>query len=214
MGLINRTAMADEQFESSHTITSSLMSLILEKKYGLEDDLYSEMKSKKAEITQTRRAKQESAASDLLDHLTRKLKKNVQFEQEKGASIWLTSLPTESHGFALNRSEFQDAIALRYGWTLVRLPLLCACDTPFSVEHALSCPKGAFPTHRHNELRDIAATVLAEVCSDVSIEPVLQPCNGLATRHITAITDENVRVDVRVRGRDSGDQHKAIRAHT
>ena len=60
MGLINPTAVADEQFESSHTITSPLVSLILEKKYGLEDDLYP---SKKAEITQTRRAKQESTAS-------------------------------------------------------------------------------------------------------------------------------------------------------
>ena len=95
MGLINPTAVADEKLESSHTITSPLIFLILEKKYGMKDDLYSEMKSKKAEITQTRRAKQESTASDLLDHLTGKLKKNVQFEQEKGASIWLTSLPTK-----------------------------------------------------------------------------------------------------------------------
>ena len=211
MGLINRTAMADEQFESSHTITSSLMSLILEKKYGLEDDLYSEMKSKKAEITQTRRTKQESTASDLLDHLTGKLKRNVQFAQEKGASIWLTSLPMESHGFTLNSSKFRDAIALRYGWTPDCLLLSCACDAPFSVEHALSCPKGAFPIHRHNEHRDITATVLAEVCSDVSIEPVLQPCNGLSTRHATAITDENnILTDACI----PGDQHKATRAHT
>ena len=200
MCLITPTAVADEQFESFHTITCPLVSLILEKKYGLENDLYSEMKSKKAEITQTRRAKQESTASDLLDHLTGKLKRNVQFAQENGASIWLTSLPMESHGFAFNRSEFQDAIALRYGWTPDHLPLSCACDTPFSVEHALSCPKGAFPTHRHNKLRDITATVLAETFSDVSIEPVLQPCNRLATRHATAITDENARADVRVRG--------------
>ena len=200
MGLINPTAVADVQFESSQTITLPLVSLILEKKYGLEHNLLSEMKSKKAEITRMRRAKQESTASDILDHLTGKLKRNVQFAQEKGASIWLTSLPMESHGFALNRNKFQDAIALRYGWTPDRLPLSCACDATFSVEHALSCPKGAFPTHRHNELRDITATVLAEVFSDVSIEPTLQPCNGLATRHATAITDENARVDVRVRG--------------
>ena len=77
-----------------------------------------------------------------------------------------------------------------------RLPLSYACDAPFSVKHALSCPKGAFPTHRHHELRVITATVLAEVCSDVSIEPVLQPCNGLVTRDATAITDENARADI------------------
>ena len=49
-------------------------------------------------------------------------------------------------------------------------------------------------------LTDITATILAEVCSDVSIEPALQPWNGLATRHATAITDENARVDICVRG--------------
>ena len=112
MGLINPTDVAGEQFESSHTITSSLVSQILEIKYGLEDHFYIEMKSKKIEIAQRRRTKQESTASDLLDHLTGKLKRNVQFAQEKGASIWLTSLTPESHGFALNRSEFQNAIAL------------------------------------------------------------------------------------------------------
>ena len=63
-----------------------------------------------------------------------------------------------------------------------------------------SALKGAFPTHRHNELRDITATVLAEVCSDVSIEPVLQLCNGLVTRHATATASGNVRADISVRG--------------
>ena len=145
--------MADEQFENSHTITSPLVSLILEKKYGLEDDLYPEMKSRKAEITQTRRAKQESAASDLLDHLIGKLKRNVQFAQEKGASIWLTSLPMERHGFAYTRAS--SRMPLLSGIAGHRSPSLsCACDALFSVEHVLSCPKGAFHTHRHNELRD------------------------------------------------------------
>ena len=107
MGLINPTTVADEQFESSQTITSPLVSQILEMKYGLKGDLYTEMKSKKAEITQRRKTIQESSVLEFLDHLTGKLKRNVQSAQEKGASIWLTSLPLENHGFDLNRSEFQ-----------------------------------------------------------------------------------------------------------
>lgn len=147
MDLINPTAVANEQFESSHTIMFPLVLQILEMKYGMEDDLYSEMKSKKVEITQRRRTKHKSTASDLLNHLNGKLKRNVQFAQDKEVFIWLTSLPLENHGFALSRSEFQDAIALRYSWVPDCLPLSCACDAPFSVEHVLSCPKGAFPTH-------------------------------------------------------------------
>ena len=45
----------------------------------------------------------------------------------------------------------------------------------FSVEHALSCPKGGLPSIRHNEMRDLMATLLTEVCSQVSTEPELQP---------------------------------------
>ena len=58
----------------------------------------------------------------------------------------------------------------------------------------------AFPTYRHNEIREITDTVLAKVCPDVSIGPVLQPCPGLIFRHVSAITDDNARLDVRVNG--------------
>ena len=33
--------------------------------------------------------------------------------QEKGSSIWLSTLPREDLGFSLNKQEFQDAIAMR-----------------------------------------------------------------------------------------------------
>ena len=43
------------------------------------------------------------------------------------------------------------------------------------MEHALSCPCGGLPSIRHNELRDITAALLSEVCHNVGIEPPLQP---------------------------------------
>ena len=42
-------------------------------------------------------------------------------------------------------------------------------------EHALSCPKGGFPSIRHNEIRDLTANLLTEICNDVRVEPDLQP---------------------------------------
>ena len=33
--------------------------------------------------------------------------------------------------------------------------------------HALSCPKGGFPSLRHNEVRDLTANLLSEVCNNV-----------------------------------------------
>ena len=59
------------------------------------------------------------------------------------------------------------------------------------MEHALSCPKGAFPTARHNELRDITANLLAEVCLDVCIELELQPVDGMVPRHATTNNEDN-----------------------
>ena len=78
--------------------------------------------------------------------------------QEKGASSWLTTLPINEFGFALHKGAFQDALALRYGWLPLHAPTTCA------MEHILSCPKGGFPSIRHNEIRDITATLLSEVC--------------------------------------------------
>ena len=41
------------------------------------------------------------------------------------------------------------------------------------MSHALSCKKGGFVTLKHNELRDITAEMLGEICRDVKVEPML-----------------------------------------
>ena len=102
----------------------------------------------------------------------------MELTQEKGASCWLTALPIEQFRFHLHKRDFRDALALRYGWLPSQAPTHCACGKSFTVEHALSCPKGGFPSIRHNEVRDLTAILLTEVCHNVSIEPDLQPLTG------------------------------------
>ena len=111
--------------------------------------------------------------------------------------MWLTALPLDKNGFALHKSAFRDAFCLRYGWLLNNLPTKCACGHGFTIDHALCCPKGAFPTYRHNELRDLTGSFLSEVCIDVQIEPELQPLEGRArgfwgTRHQDTFFDVKV----------------------
>ena len=103
------------------------------------------------------------------------LRHAVDLAQEKGASSWLSSLPLAEFGFSLHKGAFRDALALRYGWLPSNTPIHCACGTQFSVEHSLSCPKGGFPSFRHNEVHDTVGGWMSEVCSDVCIEPNLQP---------------------------------------
>ena len=94
----------------------------------------------------------------------------------------------------------QDALALRYGWMPSRTPSHCACGTNFSVDHALSCPKGGFPSIRHNEVRDITAELLSEVCHDVEVEPHLQPLSDERFQQKTANTQDGARLDIAMNG--------------
>ena len=73
------------------------------------------------------------------------------------------------NGFTLHKAAFHDALALTYGWLPNNMPSTCDCGKQFSVDHALSCSKGGFPSIRHNEIRDITATLLTEVCHDVRL---------------------------------------------
>ena len=88
----------------------------------------------------------------------------IELAAEKGASSWLTLLPNEEHGFHLNKTAFWDAIHMRYGWKLERMPDKCICGAQFSVEDALTCPGSSFTFIRHNEIRYLTANLLSELC--------------------------------------------------
>ncbi len=91
-------------------------------------------------------------------------------------------------------------MALRYGWQPINTPTNCACGLHFSVEHALSCPKGGFPSIRHNEIRDTIANLMTEVCNDVCIEPHLQQITGESLSGASAIKEDGARLDIAANG--------------
>ena len=110
----------------------------------------------------------------------------LNLSQEKGASIRLSVLPIARHGFDLHKGTFRDALSLRHGWHLMNTPQTCSCVSNFSVDHAMICPKGGFPTIRHNEIRDLTANMLSEVCHNVIKEPWLQTVQGEIFHHQSA----------------------------
>ena len=71
----------------------------------------------------------------------------------------LVSLVTEPPlGMALRtESAFRDAICLCCGWQPPLLPSHCICGSIYTVEHAMNCPSGGFPSIRHNEVRDLTS---------------------------------------------------------
>ena len=88
-------------------------------------------------------------------------------------------------------------ILLRYNWPILRLPSTCACRAKFDVSHALSCKKGGFVLQRHNELRDLTANILSELCTDDSIEPSLNELTGETLIYRSANTAADARLDAR-----------------
>ena len=93
-----------------------------------------------------------------------------------------------------------DAIALRYGWPVEGLPTQCVCGVSFDANHAMVCKKGGFLCIRHDEVRDIAADLLREVCHEVTVEPTLLPLTGKQLAYLTANRTNEARLDVSARG--------------
>ena len=165
-----------------------------------------EQASIKRDIKQRNRRSQQEIANNLKEELPARLTRAMELASEKGASIWVVALPIAEHNFTLHKGSFRDAICLRYGWKPSRLPTHCVCGCNFSVEHAFSCPSGALPSIRHDDIRNLTARLLTEVCPNVAVEPELQPLTGEILSHRTSNYEDGARLDVSAQG-FWGDRH-------
>ena len=150
LGIIDFTQSPLDHYHASQDFCSPIINCIVDQEHEVNDSIYDERSQIKLKSKSAKKTKDAEIASsiDVPEHLT----KTVELAKDKGSSSWLTTLPLEMYGFHLSKSEFRDAIALRYGWLPERLPSKYVCDETFTVEHALSSPRGAFPMIRHNEV--------------------------------------------------------------
>ena len=77
---------------------------------------------------------------------------------------------------------------------------MCTCGSKFTVEHALSCAKGEFPSIRHNEVCNLTATLLTEVCHNICIEPGLQPVPSETLTGATANHQNGAQLHIAANG--------------
>ena len=89
---------------------------------------------------------------------------------------------------------------MRYGWVLSRVPSHCVCGATFSANHAMICHHSGLTFICHNELRDLTASWLHEVCHDVAVEPPLQPLSGEALVPASANRRDNAKAAICARG--------------
>ena len=194
------TSASTLQFSNSLLVSSPLISLLLEQGNLIPSELLTLQHEAKLTIKSNKAQSLSERARSTREALSPPLQKLFDSANEKGSSIWLSVLPLKSHGYHLHKGAFRDGLCLRYGWDPPHLPDQCVCGSPFSVDHAFNCPRGGFQILRHNEVRDITASLMKEVCHNVTIEPVLQPLSGETLYPRSAIVDDNARSDVRAEG--------------
>ena len=207
LGITNATKTASSNLLKSTRLTKPLMKLIQQREKECPQAVRAEQASIKRDIKRNNRKLQQECAKNTIDNLPAKLVRAMEMASEKGASSWVVTLPIAEHNFALHKGSFRDALCLRYGWKPTRMPSHCVCGCNFSVEHAFSCPTGALPSIRHNDIRDLTAGLLTEVFPNVAIEPDLQPLSGETLSLRTSNSEDGARLDVSAQG-FWGDRHE------
>jgi len=200
LGISNPIESSSAMYHNSLTVTAPMVDLILEQADNIPYDLYVHQSDAKNSIRNTNLTSLNDKAKMIYSTLTPSSQRLVDMAMEKGSSAWLTVIPIRDHGYNLHKSAFKDSLCLRYGWSPTSLPNSCVCGSSFTINHALNCPCGGLPSLRHNELRDLTAGLLREVCHQVTTEPALQPLTGESIQPKSAIKDDNARSDVKADG--------------
>ena len=198
LGLRYPMRAAEQEFAASRSISEPLVKLIMEQHTDHSYECVGDQVEAKLTIRQLRRQRDVQAAEDLKPTLSNSRRRALELASERGVSNWLTSLPIKEFGFCLHKGTFTDALALRYSWPPSHTPMFCECGACLTVEHVLSCPRGGFPIVRHNEIRDVTANLLTEVCHDIRSEPDYNHTHERAGA--TSNTSDGTRLDIAVNG--------------
>ena len=125
---------------NSEYISAPLVRLIQRQTFDFEPhELADQMKVLRAEVDKESDTRFKSKLEAILLAAPPELKQAVKAASEKKTSSWVTASPSYDHGTVLHKGEFVDACYIRYGWTLLDLPVTCVCGTAFSLQHALEC---------------------------------------------------------------------------
>ena len=191
--------ISDYEYEASRKVTQRLIKKVIDQDMNVEENNL-EVKMTKTEINKERQERRQNNLSVLKESMSDKQRRVNEILQEHGSSNWLNVLPIEELNYSLSKNEFWDAVRLRYEWPIPNMPNLCSCSEKFNVQHAMSCKKGGFITMRHNDLRDMTADLLSEVCKDVEVEPVLHKLTGEEFKRKSVKREDESRLDISVKG--------------
>ena len=143
----------------------------------------------------------EKSLAAIKEKAPRELKIAIEQACVKGASSWVTARPLHTHPWTvLYKSQFRDAIYLRYGWEPKLLPEKCGCGAPLRSTRN-QCMVGGFRGLMHNEVQYVFYNALKEAgFKDVRWEPDLQALEGETFKYKALNKTDEARSDVSVLG--------------
>ena len=184
--------ISNDEYKNWLNVTEHLRNNIIQQHHDYTANC--DTKTAKHLIKQRRKLKTKTKLEELKNDLKPNQFHLMKLNQEQNESSWLTFLPLKEKGYIVNKQCFFDLIRIRYGWQLDRLPSKCKCGSTFSIDHALSCKKGGFVSLGHNQVRNLTASLLDEVCHNVCVEPHLLQLTGENLNEKLAIRSDEARI--------------------
>jgi hypothetical protein len=195
MGVSNPVKTADNEFKNSMYVSEKLTAQIYDQDTSSQPDL-TDIRARKKHVDDEKDSEHLKVFTDLKSKSSPHMQRLLDLACEKGAGAWITALPIQALGYALNKEDFVGSIKLRYGFKIANMPIHCGCGKQNSIDHALICPKGGYVIFRHNRVRDTFAKILTEVCTDVKTEPPLIPIAADFNKNLTGNKCDGARLDV------------------
>ena len=134
-------------------ITAPLSRLILQQDTDLKN-VQKEQNRLLSVVHLQKKSTMKAIAEQLEHEVPKAMKRSIDLAKEKGASTWLSVLSLIKHDLLLHKSAFHDKLCIRCGWLPPCLADTCPVVKKFTIDHALACPTGGYPTIRHNEVCD------------------------------------------------------------
>ena len=194
MGVHNPVESAEIAYSASKEATTKIICAIKgDAEFSLQEHIES-IAETHSKLSNERMEQDQRKLETVLESMEATMRCAIMRAVDGKNPNWLTVMPIARHHFDLSAVEFRDALAIRYGQLLMRMPAICdGCGTPFDFVHALDCKKEGLVTQRYNKVRDALGDIGALAFKEVTREHVVRETDE--TRGILALV-----ADLGVRG--------------